>query len=77
MKPKTVCDCGNRLTEKQIARGGEYCSVKCDGKYRPRGPAKRGFTLEQPTNKKRRTLGPGFRAFVDGEIRPVPREGTE
>jgi len=74
---KTVCDCGKRLTEKQIARGGEFCSPRCDGRYRKRAPVERGFNMEQPTNKKRRTLGPGFRAYVDGEIRPVPREGAE
>ena len=70
---KTVCECGNRLTEKQIARGGEYCSVKCDGKYRKRGPVKRGFNMEVPKNKQRRRVEPGFREFIDGAVRPVPR----
>lgn len=71
---KTVCDCGTRLTEKQIARGGQYCSSSCDGKYRKRGPVRRGFGLEVPINK-RPSLGAGAWEYFNGAVRPAPREG--
>lgn len=77
MKPKTVCPCGNRLTGIQIARGNQFCCVKCNGKYRKLAPVERGFNFEVPTDKRRRMVGPGFRAFIDGEIRPVPKEGVK
>lgn len=61
-----ICECGNRLTDAQVKRGGRYCSAKCDGKYRPKKPA---------AAPKRRKLGPGYRAFIEGSPRPIPREG--
>lgn len=73
-RQKTVCDCGKPLTEAQISRGGQYCSGRCDGKYRLRGPVKRGFTMEVPKDKTKSTVGPGFREFIDGAVKPVPRD---
>lgn len=74
MGTKTVCDCGTRLTENQISRGGQYCSSGCNGKYRKRGPVRRGFGLEVPINK-RPSLGAGAWEYFNGAVRPFTREG--
>lgn len=83
MKHK-VCPCGARMvkrhkTETQPAETDrqfevrQYCDVTCAGKYRPKKPAVRGFNMEVPKNKTRKSVGPGFREFIDGIIKPVPR----
>ena len=60
---RTVCPCGNRLTEAQVKAGGKYCSVGHKGKYHKDPPRERGFGIEVPTVKRFR-LAVGYRAFL-------------
>ena len=78
-----VCPCGRRLVQKprvgdKPAETGKqfadrkYCNAQCSGKYRPRKPAARGFGFEV-SHARKNSVGPGFREFIDGAVRPVPR----